>query len=288
MVGAAFVVKVSARRGTFLLVPHGPVASSGALRKEMLTIFSERLRKLAKEEGASFVRLNPVWKRGEGIEETLSQLAWRRAPIQMHPEASWKLDISKPEEELFSAMRKTTRYLIRKAQENPDITVEVSCSAEDVALFSEMHNLVSRRQHFVPFSLEYLQREFEAFSKDKEIALFIGRYKGEVVAMSFVVFWSGIAFYHHASSLPQFARFSIPYLLSWKAICEAKKRGCTLYDFWGYVDPKSSHPWAGPTLFKMGFGGEAHEYVLTHDLPLTFRYWITWVLEKIRKMRRGL
>ena len=63
-----------------------------------------------------------------------------------------------------------------------------------------------------------------------------------------------------------------------------------LYDFWGYVDPKKepSHPWAGPTLFKMGFGGEAHEYVKTQDLPLSWKYLPTALFEKVRKIRRHL
>ena len=105
-----------------------------------------------------------------------------------------------------------------------------------------------------------------------------------------MVFWSGIGFYHHAASLPQYAKLSIPYLLQWEAIKEAKNRGCMLYDFWGYVDPKKepSHPWAGPTLFKMGFGGEAHEYVKTQDLPLSWKYLPTALFEKVRKIRRHL
>ena len=40
-----------------------------------------------------------------------------------------------------------------------------------------------------------------------------------------IIFWSGMAFYHQAASLKKFAKFSIPYLLQWEAIKEAKKRG---------------------------------------------------------------
>ena len=52
-----------------------------------------------------------------------------------------------------------------------------------------------------------------------------------------------------------------------EAIKEAKKRGCKVYDFWGFTDPEKfpKHPWAGPTLFKMGFGGHKEEYVKTQD-----------------------
>ena len=105
-----------------------------------------------------------------------------------------------------------------------------------------------------------------------------------------VIFWQGAAYYHQAASLAKFAKYSIPYLLQWEAVRTAKARGCGLYDFWGYVDPKANpkHPWAGPTLFKMGFGGKAFEYIKTQDLPLSLMYWPVYIFESLRKFKRGL
>ena len=48
------------------------------------------------------------------------------------------------------------------------------------------------------------------------------------------------------------------------------------------------HPWAGLTLFKMGFGGYKKEFVKTQDFPLSKLYWLTYIFEKIRKSKRGL
>ncbi|TSC55609.1 MAG: hypothetical protein Greene071421_534 [Parcubacteria group bacterium Greene0714_21] len=289
LVALALVVKVSAKRGTFLLVPHGPIAKSGD-KLQMISLLLETCKDIAKKEGASFLRINPIWERNEENNRMFKSLGGRNAPIQMHPEASWKLDITPSEEELFKGFRDTTRYLIRKCEKNPDITTRISVKSEDIDVFAQLHKTVSKRQKFVPFSLTYLKEEFEKFSKNDNIALFWGEYKGEVAAASFVVFWSGIAFYHHAVSVPSYAKFSLPYLLQWEAIKEAKRRGCQLYDFWGYVNPKtqSGHPWAGPTLFKMGFGGRAYEYVKTQDFPFTWTYWITYFLETFRRIRRNL
>ena len=311
LVAVALTVKVTARRGTFLLVPHGPVikisnfpsltkASAGRqfpISKQILNFKSQiletllhKLKDIAKEEKASFVRINPIWERNEENKAIFRGLGFRQAPLQMHPEASWKLDITPLENRLLTNMRKTTRYLIRQAAKNPDSKVYQTKDMEGVRVFSKLHEHVSRRQRFTPFSLEYFQNEFEAFAPDREVSMFFGAHRGEVVAASFVVFWSGIGFYHHAASLPQYAKFSIPYLLQWEAITEAKRRGCILYDFWGFVDPKKypRHPWAGPTLFKMGFAGKAYEYIKTQDLPLRWQYWATAFFEKIRKVRRHL
>jgi len=284
----ALVVKVAAKRGTFLLVPHGPVAPHP--QKEIIEVLLLHLKEIAKEENVSFIRINPIWQRTKENTAIFKTLGFKKAPIQMHPEASWKLNLASTEEQLFSGMRKTTRYLLRQAMNNKDIVVEQSSSLADVVMFSNMHEQVSLRQTFVPFSREYLENEFEMFSADDGVKLFFGKYKGEIAAVAFLVFWSGIGFYHHAASLPQFSKLSLPYLLLWEAIKEAKRRGCAVYDFWGYVDPKTQpkHPWAGPTLFKMGFGGEAKEYVKTQDYPLSWKYWPTAFFETVRRMRRHL
>ena len=78
--------------------------------------------------------------------------------------------------------------------------------------------------------------------------------------------------------------------MQWKAIKEAKKRGCKIYDFWGYEDPVKNpkHPYSGPTLFKMGFGGYKEEYVKTQDLIISKKYWINYIVETIRRIKRGL
>ncbi|MDP2664829.1 MAG: peptidoglycan bridge formation glycyltransferase FemA/FemB family protein [bacterium] len=288
LLSVALVVKVHAKRGSFLLVPHGPVGT--VTRVVVLQTLLEELKTLAAKEEVFFIRMNPIWERTEENTKMFQALGFRPAPIQTHPEASWKLDLTPSEDELFHAMRKTTRYLIRHAEKNPDISISSSNDPNDVKVFSKLHNKVSKRQHFVPFSLEYLEKEFGVFSKNNEVALFWAKYKGEIAAGSFVVFWSGIGFYHHAVSLNEYAKYSLPYLLQWEAIQEAKKRGCVLYDFWGYVDPvkHKGHPWAGPTLFKMGFGGKAHEYVKTQDFVLSPKYWLTYFFETMRKVRRGL
>lgn len=289
----ALVEKKSAKRGTFLLIPHGPLLCSGAqtkLKHEVLRVLLKELRDVAKEEGASFVRVNPIWNRNDENIRIFKDLGFRDAPLQMHPEASWRLNIAPLEEVLMAGMRKTTRYLIRHAQNNPDISVAQSASEKDVETFSALHKEVSKRQRFVPFSTEYLKKEFAAFSRNDAVRIVWGMYKEKIVAGAFVIFKGDTAFYHHAISLPEFAKLSVPYLVQWEAIKEAKRRNCSAYDFWGFVDPilQPRHPWAGPTLFKMGFGGKAHLYVTTHDFPLRWTYWLTFLLEVARRKKRHL
>jgi len=295
LLSTALTVKMIAKRGKFLLVPHGPASTEATAGKpnikyEILKILLDELKKIAKEEKMDFIRISPILERNEENNKIFRELGFKSAPIHMHPEASWKLDIGPSVEELLINMRKTTRYLIRQAQRDNNIEVFQSKNIEDVRIFNGLHSEVVKAQRFVPFSLDYLKKEFLAFQQDNQISIFFGKYKNEIIAASYVVFWSDIGFYHHAALLPKYHKIPVSYLLQWEAIKEAKKRGCVLYDFWGYVDPKTQakHPWAGPTLFKMGFGGRPFEYVKTQDFPLSRKYWLTSLFEKLRKIKRGL
>jgi lipid II:glycine glycyltransferase (peptidoglycan interpeptide bridge formation enzyme) len=289
LIGAALVIKVSARRGNFLLVPHGPAlrSSAGNSKSEILEVLIKKLKEIAKQEKCSFIRISPIWERNEKNTKIFKEMGFKRAPIQTHPEDTWKLDITRAKDDILKSMRKTTRYLIKQASKNKDIEIFQTRKLEDLEIFHNLHKQVSKTQSFIPFSLKYLKNEFLAFDTDNSVSLFFGKYKGEVVAVSFIVFWSGIGFYHHAALLPKYRKIPVSYLLQWEAIKEAKKRGCSLYDFWGYVDnPK--HPWYGPTLFKMGFGGFTARYVKTQDLVLSQRYWLNYIIETLRRIKRRL
>ena len=278
----ALAVKVRAKRGTFLLVQHALDVSELLLNK---------LKEIAREEKCDFIRVAPLMERNDENKKLFRDLGFRESPMHANAyEATWKLDLTPSEDELLAHMRKTTRYLIRQAQKNTNITIEKSNSADHIEIYQKLNKEVAKRQNFVPFSDSYIKNEFEIFAKDGQALWLFGKYRGELAAGALIIFWSGIGFYHQAASLSKYAKFSIPYLLQWEAIKEAKSRGCRLYDFWGYVDTKyqRNHPWAGPTLFKMGFGGRAYEYVKTQDLPLSKKYWLTYIFEKLRKIKRGL
>ncbi|MBU2539819.1 peptidoglycan bridge formation glycyltransferase FemA/FemB family protein [Patescibacteria group bacterium] len=319
LVGVALVAKVSARRGTFLFVPHGPNIISNfqfpISKNKVLEILLTKLKEIAQEEKASFIRIAPFWERDENNIKIFKDLGFRQAPIHMHAEVTWELDISITEEELLAGMRKTTRYLIRQAQKNPDIQIVKSNNIDDLDKFIPVYLETAKRHKFVVFPIKYLKNQFSAFNKDNQIQIFFGKYKGEIISVAIFVFWQNIAFYHHSGSLTKYSKIPVNYLLHWEAIKEAKKMGCEIYNFWGIspffvdtknVNPKSEilnpkqirnskfkilnkkHPWDGLTLFKMGFGGYRRELIKTQDYIISKKYWLTCLFEKLRKAKRGL
>ncbi len=288
-VSVVLVVKVVSKRGTFLLIQHGPVVKN--LKFQILNILLEKLKKIAKEENCSFIRIAPLLARNEENKKLFQNLGFRKAPMHANAyEATLKLDIVSSEEELLMKMRKTTRYLIRQALKNPEFEIIKSDQVKDIQIYDKLNQEVAKYQQFFPFSSEFIKNELDVFAKDSQVLLFFGKEQDKIVASALVVFWSGIGFYHHAALSPKYRKIPIAYLLQWEAIKEAKKQGCRQYDFWGYIDPKKQpkHPWTGPTLFKMGFGGQSYEYLKTQDLPLSWKYWLTYLFEKLRKIKRGL
>lgn len=284
LISVSLVVKIKAKRGTFLFLPHGPVGDKHALKPLL-----DKLKELGRQEKASFIRIAPIWERSKENEKVFSELGFLPAPIHMHPENSWELDISKPEEQLLSEMRKTTRYLIKKAEENKDIQI---IKSNNIKLFSDLLDKTAYRHHFVPFSLDYLNNQFSCFSQDNQIAVYLGKYKGEVVSGAVIIFWQNMGFYHHGASLQKYNGNKVPvsYLMQWQAIKEAEKRGCVKYNFWGIAEDENdkSHPWHGLTQFKKGFGGSRKNYVKTQDLPLSKTYYLTRAFESLRKLKRRL
>ena len=294
LISVALILKIQAKRGTFLFLPHGPVTRRHeveGMKYEVLKILLDELKKIAREEKASFIRINPIWGRNEENIKIFKDLGFKEAPLHIHPELTWELNITPSEDELLSQMRKTTRYLIRQAQKNEDIKVYQSQNLNDIGIFNKLYQEVVGRHHFVPFSFNYLRNELSAFSQDNQISLFFGKYKGEIISSAIIIFWQKTAFYHHGASSLKYPKVPVSYLLQWEAIKEAKKRDCKIYNFWGIAPIDSEfrrHPWAGLTLYKMGFGGYKKEYVKTQDLPLSKKYWLTYLFEKLRKTKRGL
>ena len=150
LASVALAVKTVAKRGTFLLVPHGPNVKSEirTSKVEILRLLLEELKKIAKAEKVDFIRISPIWERNEENDEIFKKLGFKKAPLHMHPEASWKLDLASSGEELLMQMRKTTRYLIRQAQKNSDIEIFQSSKIEDVEIFNKLYQEVVGLQHF--------------------------------------------------------------------------------------------------------------------------------------------
>ena len=290
LIGVALVIKVKAKRGTFLFCPYGPLIKSPLPpfdKRGIFNTFFDYLKKLARQENASFIRVSPLLENTEENLEIFKKAGFRNAPVHlMHPELTWLLDITPPEEEIMKGTRKTTRNLIRRAGRD-GVEIFQGTDIKDLENFYRIHEETVKRHKFIPFSLEALKNQLEVFKRDNQISIFSAKYQNKIISSAIIVFYGDQAFYHHGASSLEHSKIPSSYLLLWEAIREAKKRGKKIFNFWGIVENKPSHPWSGLSKFKKGFGGYSREYLHCQDLALSKKYWPAWGVEKIRKFRRG-
>ncbi len=270
-----------AKRGKYFFLPYP------ALDLETLDLLTTFLTNNFPGKGVDFLRISPLLTGLPQHLDWFKKLGFRDAPVHMmHPELLWLLDLNKSEKELLFEMRKNTRYALKQAQK---MGVKLLSGADEDLLrkFYEIHLETSRRQHFVPYSWEYLKAQLEIFGPRDEIKIYLAEHEGKIIAGAIIMFYGKEGVYHHGASLSEYNRIPGSYLIQWEAILEAKKRGLPRYNFWGVVENAPKHPWSGLSFFKQGFGGTGKALLHCQDKPLTAKYWFNFVVETVRRIRRG-
>ncbi|MBI2268285.1 MAG: peptidoglycan bridge formation glycyltransferase FemA/FemB family protein [Candidatus Blackburnbacteria bacterium] len=284
--GVCLAILEEARRGPHLVVPGGPIVNWGELGivREVIDI----LASLARSEKVWFVRVRPELLDNSEAKRLFSRLNFVPAPMHLHAENTWVLNIDRSEEEILAGMRKTTRYLVRQSLKM-GLVVEQYTDPADVKVLTRLQEETVRRHKFVPFSEKLFGAQLETFGKDGEGSLFVCKKGEEEVAAAIIIFYGDIAYYHHSGSTSNYRNLPFSYFLQWNIIQEARKRGCKFYNFWGIAPTDDlKHRFAGVTVFKKGFGGERIDWLHAQDLPISPLYWLTYGFETTRKVMRRL
>jgi len=295
IVALSLTIKHRAKRGPFLFVPHGPIFSPQLTKnrqEKVLRALKDYLVKLGREEKFRFVRIGPLAEENEENHRLYENLGFHQAPIYLHSERCWLIDNldKKDDQTLFQEMRKTTRYLIRKALKEKTLVLEVRDDEKAIDDFWTIYQKTFQRQHFSPFPKKFINDEFNAFHKKGQAAFVFtkDRENNQYLAGALIIFTRSSGFYHQGASLH--SKLPASHLVQWGAIREAKRRGCSIYNFWGIYRPKRApRAWQGLTLFKKGFGGRQIDYLPTQDYIIDpKRYWLTYLYERFLGWKRGI
>ncbi len=289
LIGVCGIAKYKLPMGkSYLYALRGPVLNA-ELRIKNAELLVERIREIAKQEQAIFLRIEP----GINLDVTRYTLHVTR-PIQ--PEQTLVVDLSSSEDEMLSAMHEKTRYNIRLA-----LRKGVKCQMLNVKCFPEFWKVfqeTATRDGFKTHERKYYETmlrvleisniQFPISNENLNAKIVNSRrmfvrlhmaYSGETfIAGAIVGYFGDTATYLFGASSYEHRASMGPYGLHWTIMQEAKKAGYRFYDFWG-TDTKgaaSAHgrDWSGITRFKMGFNGTLIEYPGTFDLLLN-RFWYT-------------
>ena len=283
--GVALLIGVTARRGSHWLCPHGPLFTNEADFFEGLGVLTRYVRQHSFPAVA--LRIAPLLLTSPKILARLQQAGFHQAPLHVHAELTWLLDITPSPERLLQEMRKTTRHAIHKGLA-AGLTVNI---VEDpvaaLERFWPLYEQTRQRHGFVPFSHATLAAQLAVFSATGSVYTVIAAYHGADLAAAILIQYGNTVYYYHGAS---HSRSPVPaaHLVQWRAITEAKRRGARTYNFWGIAPPDArTHPFAGITIFKKGFGGRSVNYAPAHDQLLSWRYVMLWAIDVWRRWRRG-
>ena len=271
--GKIQAVALVLRRGiklgySWLYVPHGPVFADGLSAEDQAHVWGlleEKFESLAKETGAFFIRIDPLWN-SLGSEYTIPK-TWKKSSREVQPMHTLLLPLNRDIETLQANFHPKTRYNIKVAQKK-GVTISYSTNPQDVEKFLNISRQVSARTGFSYHPDDYYRIMIDVLGKQDMAELALAHVGDEVLAVHIMLYANGVATYGHGASDPEKRSYMAPALLYWATILRAKEKGMKQYDFFGVApeDANLDHSWAGITRMKMGFGGTRASYVGAHDL----------------------
>ncbi|MCE9643157.1 MAG: peptidoglycan bridge formation glycyltransferase FemA/FemB family protein [Candidatus Andersenbacteria bacterium] len=270
--GKIMAVALVLRRGiklgySWLYVPHGPVFADGLSKEDQAHVWGlleEKFASLAKETGAFFIRIDPLWTASS---EYKIPDVWRKSSREVQPKDTLLLDLNQSVETFQTNLHPKTRYNIKVAQKK-GVVISYSTTPEDVEKFLKISREVSARTGFAYHPDDYYRVMIDVLGKKNMAEIAIASVGDDVIAAHIILYANGMATYGHGASDPGKRSFMAPTLLYWDTIVRAKEKGMKRYDFFGVAaeDASPDHPWAGITRMKAGFGGTRISYVGAHDL----------------------
>ncbi len=251
------------RIGTRLYCPYGPTATS----KVGFTRALHELQRLAKQQAAVFVRLEPI---GPMSVAQLRQYGLKPALKDIQPHLTWTQDLTKPVDELMRDLTATNRNLYNNFA-TKGLLLKASHVPRDMSLFIELMRGVAAHNSILQHPDVYYQKMAETLLPRQASTLYIAEHQGKAVATAFCFDSPTTRYYAHAAADYEARKVHPGTPLLVQMMLDAKQRGQTSFDFVGVApkDAPKTHRWAGFTAFKQSFGGDYKHYLGTWEMPVS-------------------
>ena len=264
LLGAVSVLRRPLPGGLALhYAPRGPVLD-GDLRR-WAPLWGALRTRLARD-GGTLLKLDPPWTTAEA-QATLEATggAPSRHPIQH--QATMVVDIRGGDAAL-ARFKESTRRNIRSG-ERRGITVEASDASAAMDHFYALLRETGARRSFPVRPRSYYQDLLSLFRERGQVSVYLARLEGRLLAGAVMIFFGATLVYLFGGTADDAHDLKPGYLLHWRAIQDAQRRGGTRYDMWGVpLRPEPSHPGFGFYTFKSRFNGEHVRFIGLFDLPI--------------------
>jgi peptidoglycan pentaglycine glycine transferase (the first glycine) len=285
LIGVIPFIKNEAKRWIYIFCPHTPLILEKYSFFEVLEQIKNEIVTFWKKEKANFIRLNSPVQNLKENKKRFEKLGFINAPMHEHAEDTHLLDLNKTEDKLLQNIKKKDRYYINRAIKEW-VDVIKGNNKKQREILTNMHIEHSKKVWYHPFSKKFIDSLYEVFSDN--ITTISTKYEWKIESILMTIrFWKTCVYYIATSDITNH-KFSPNYLCQWEAIKQAKKDWCSIYNFWGISpDNNPKHPIAWVTKFKKKFWGYDYSLLHAQDLPLTQIYWFNWIIETIRRKKRG-
>ena len=186
------------------------------------------------------------------------------------------LNLEKKTESLFAEMKKKTRYNIKKALQN-GFTIREG-TAQDIPLFYDLMLKTCKRRKVnpTPSGSNFYKHLWNSFNGTGWLRLSIVEYREKPVCAGLDFSFGNVYRAWKSGWTGEYAKMHPNEFLEWSTLSWAKLHGFKFYDFES-IDRKvarellsvnsynpqkeeyENNPFYGPTIYKMGYGGEILE-----------------------------
>ncbi|MBM4308855.1 MAG: GNAT family N-acetyltransferase [Deltaproteobacteria bacterium] len=244
-------------------LPKGPLTSNG--EEELTLLVVKTLKNVLVEENIRFALLQPP-NDGSIKKDYLMAEGFKKDPVMKGiNKGTTFIDLTLDLNTILGRMTKKVRQRIRQGERN-EIKVREG-TREDIPSFFQLMLSTCQRQGVMPnpSSEDFFKIMWDILSSNKNIKLFIAEHDGEIVSGLLNIPFGKVVYAYKLGWSGKFETMRPNHVLHWDAIKWAKSAGYISFDFVGIewntaeaiLEGKHFYEVAkGPTLFKLGFGGE--------------------------------
>ena len=279
------IIKVIAKRWNYFFIPHWPLIIEELWFFQVFSWILFELKNKAKEEKVCFIRLNSPIKNLIKNKKEFKKLWFINAPMHEHAEDTHLLDLKPEKSQLLANMDKKDRYYITRA-EKEGVIIRIDNKEDHIKKLIEMHYNHAKKTGYKKFGENFIKNLYKVF--ENNINTISASYNWNIESILMTIKFQKVCVYYISASDIKNPKFSPNYLCQWEAIKNAKNSLCEIYNFW-WVSPDDNpkHPIAWVTKFKRKFCWYDYSLLHAQDLPLNKRYFLNYIVESIRRMKRG-
>lgn len=237
----------------------GTILRGPKVDEEML----KNIKDIAQKQNAIFVKFEPDVAKSEASMNFNNLVISPKVAFYPH---TFKVDLTKSEDELLANMHPKTRYNIRVANRY-GVEVKETTDDKDFETYLKLLFDTTKRQGFYLHSQKY-HRDLWQILKQTDIPhIMLASYQGKVLSAFMLFKLKDQLFYPYGASLDINREVMAPTLNMWESIKLGQKLKCRTFDMWGCLGPeaKEGDNGFGFHRFKQGFNGNPYKYVGTYD-----------------------